>query len=297
MPRLVRRILGIGCGLLAVLLIITVIVVAAIAGRVNTKEDAPRSADLPAPVPVQAAAPNLQFDDFTCGFRALSAAYEVYGLSPESKNLRFRLGTDREAVPIFTGEDSRGTLHPDILRAVTQDGFTYELLDPQAEDTVSRLRSNLRSASDLESSAVSHSIDEHKRARTRQDDSVGAAQPNAVAVILIRHRGGASLHWVLADACIVEESTDAYALRIVDSVKRDPYIEPIGPYLQDKVLSIILLRPLALSVDAIAVSPTTSHETDGQPNNPDQAQDAVSAAHRAGVAEMLRVRERMQRDG
>jgi len=315
MPRLLRRVLWFVCGGIVIFFVSVCIVVAAIASRVSEKSDAPRSLALPSDTPLQPAAPNLQLDDFTCGFRAVAAAYEVYGMSPEEKNLRFRLGTDREAVPIFTGEGSRGTLHPDMLRVVTQDGFSHEFIDPAAEDAAARLRANLRPAiSSGAGSGRDAGSNSRNRATPADDDrapkhyvlsSERQERSNAVAIILIRHRGGASLHWVLSDAWAVGTDDDAtthgdrYALRIVDSVRREPYFEPLDLYLKEKVLSIILIRPAETSTpdpdyptdalaDANAKAPVNANHNE---------EDAVSAAHRAGLAEMLRVRERMKFGG
>ena len=126
-----------------------------------------------------------------------------YGLSPESENLRYRLGVDRPANPLDS--TSTGTLHPDIFRVLSQDKFAYEVLDPAHSETISWLRKHL---------------------------SGGDA-----ALILIARRENGNLHWIMTDGF------DGADLRIVDSLHESAYTEPLGEFLRDFVLSIITIKP------------------------------------------------------
>ncbi len=74
-----------------------------------------------------------QTEPHTCGFHACSTIYRAYLLDPEEKKLRFRLGTDKQGTNF--DPESLGTLHPDIVRVLAQDGFeTNVLLQPAADD-------------------------------------------------------------------------------------------------------------------------------------------------------------------
>jgi hypothetical protein len=88
----------------------------------------------PAPGPVTLAdhpgpiLPEVQTEPHTCGFHSLSAVYRAYGLEPASLNLRFRLGTDARLN--LLAPESTGTVHPDILRVLEQDGFAPRVVNP-----------------------------------------------------------------------------------------------------------------------------------------------------------------------
>lgn len=230
---------------LRLLLIIAVCVVGAfnlllilaglfVGGRVSSKSGAWHSPASPQPITSAPAEPLPQLESHTCGLLSLSAAYKAYGLSPGGKNLRFRLGVDRAANPVDS--TSTGTLHPDLLRVIAQDGFTYAMLDPARDDAPGALTSHLESSQ--------------------------------VALLLIRREETGGLHWVLTD------ESEGGVLRIVDSLKPEPVREAAEPFLRRRVLSIILMRPAEAGA---AVD--------------------IGAAHRAGMAEMLLVRERMKRLG
>lgn len=77
----------------------------------------------------------------TCGLRSMEAAYIAYGLDPDAFNIRFRLGTDFAAVP--TDSESTGTLHPDMLRVLAQDGFVTTVLDLEDAGAAQRLSDHL----------------------------------------------------------------------------------------------------------------------------------------------------------
>ena len=95
-----------------------------------------RPAALPKPI-----APEVQTEAHTCGLHALSSVYTAYGLDPAALRLRFRLGTDKPASTLVS--DSTGTIHPDMLRVLGQDGFETSVLRPGGEQTPRRLREHL----------------------------------------------------------------------------------------------------------------------------------------------------------
>lgn len=70
--------------------------------------------------------PQSQTEPHTCGFHSLGSAYTAYGINAETARLRFRLGTDVPAN--LLAPDTTGTIHPDILRVLEQDGFNAEVL-------------------------------------------------------------------------------------------------------------------------------------------------------------------------
>ena len=181
--------------------LLLVVIAVYIGPRVSGKRNAPRSMALPMARSGDAV-PILQLEDHTCGFLALSAAYTVYGLSPEAKNLRYRLGVDTAAHPFDA--TSTGTLHPDLLRVLVQDGFSYALIDPGDDSASDLLTAHLGSAN--------------------------------LALVLIKRRETGGLHWVLADG-----ETDG-KIRIVDSLAERVYEENIRAYLRESVLSIVADR-------------------------------------------------------
>lgn len=168
------------------------------------KTDAPHAFVQPERI-AGVATPILQFEKHTCGLLALSAAYRMYGLEPADENLRTRLGVDLPANPLDS--TSTGTLHPDLLRVLVQDGFEYALQDP-ARGTES-LRAHLSKGN--------------------------------VALLLIARRQNGNLHWVLADACRDDQ------LRIADSLEAQAYHEPLVAFTETCVLSIVAIRPSRIS--------------------------------------------------
>lgn len=87
------------------------------------------------------AEPERQTESHTCGLHALSSLYRAYGLDPERLRLRFRIGVDKPVSNLMP--DSLGTIHPDIVRVLEQDGFTSEIVRPSAEDARARLADHL----------------------------------------------------------------------------------------------------------------------------------------------------------
>jgi len=193
--------LGVVTAIFGIVLLASVIYVAP---RVSSKSSAQRSASIPQS-PAALASPITQTEPHTCGFLALSSAYKVYGLSPSNKNLRFRLGVDREAHPF--DEQSTGTLHPDIFRVLDQDGFFYTLVAPDDAQAGVLLGEHLDSGD--------------------------------LALLLIERRENNALHWVLADHRAGPE------VRVVDSLMPQPYTETTRNYLNECVISIITIRAAA----------------------------------------------------
>jgi hypothetical protein len=214
--------LGLICALVAV--------VVYVGPRVSGKLAAPRS-DARPKARAEPAEPIPQFESHTCGLLSLAAAYRAYGLSDEDKNLRFRLGVDRVAHPF--DETSTGTLHPDLLRVIVQDGFRYTLIDPASLGAEDLVRAHLDAGD--------------------------------VALFLIARRENGALHWVMSDAVL-----DHGRIRVVDSLRSEPAIEPAGDFLRDLALSIVAIAPLG--------------------NAPELS---VLRAHADGGAEMKRVYERL----
>lgn len=85
--------------------------------------------------------PEHQTEPHTCGLHALSSLYRAYGLDPERQDLRFRLGVDKPLNNLIP--DSLGSIHPDMLRVLDQDGFDCTLLLHNDADAVSRLTDHL----------------------------------------------------------------------------------------------------------------------------------------------------------
>ena len=86
-------------------------------------------------------APERQSEPHTCGFHAMWSLYRAYGVSPDHANLRFRLGTDMRATNF--DPDSLGTIHPDMLRVLSQDGFVTSVLAVVSPDDNPRIRTHL----------------------------------------------------------------------------------------------------------------------------------------------------------
>ncbi len=70
--------------------------------------------------------PEEQVELHTCGWHAVSSIYVAYGVDPEPLHVRYRLGTD--TVLTNFDESSLGTIHPDIMRVMEQDGFEVSLV-------------------------------------------------------------------------------------------------------------------------------------------------------------------------
>lgn len=148
-------------------------------------------------------APIEQTDKHTCGFLAISAIYRAYGLNPLERRLRQRLGTDNTAN--LYDSSSTGTIHPDLYRAMTQDGFALTPLDVDAADVVQALERHL--------------------------------DGGHFALGLVQRRETGNLHWVALGGV-----QDGEVL-ICDSMKPAPYREPATEWLRDCALGILLVKP------------------------------------------------------
>lgn len=85
--------------------------------------------------------PEVQTESHTCGFHAASTVYKAFGLDPGTLKLRFRLGTD--ALANNFDPASLGTLHPDLLRVLQQDGFNTQLFLSLDDDAIAQIIAHL----------------------------------------------------------------------------------------------------------------------------------------------------------
>ena len=107
--------------------------------------------------------PDPQLEQHACGYNAISAIYRSYGIDPDERRLRQRLGGDQTA---WSYDSSTiGCIHPDIYRVLAQDGF--KLLTPNASNP------------DAVRTLVDHLAKRH------------------YALALIRRRQNGNLHWVV----------------------------------------------------------------------------------------------------
>jgi hypothetical protein len=144
--------------------------------------------------------PEEQTEPHTCGLHALSSLYAAYSLDPRSLRLRFRLGVDKPFSNFIP--DSLGTIHPDMLRVLHQDGFDTELLLPGSENTKSLLESHLDAGNS--------------------------------AITLITVHG--EMHWVVLTARHDDKVV------VCDSLRAELYEEPLAGYLTDRVYSLVLVK-------------------------------------------------------
>jgi hypothetical protein len=153
--------------------------------------------------------PEDQVEGHTCGFHAISSVYRAYGLDPAANRLRFRLGTDKRATNF--DPESLGTLHPDMLRVLGQDGFDASVvLEPKSPESLQRV--------------VMH------------------IQSGHPAVALVRAPG---LHWIVL-APPREHGTDAEPTTlIVDSLQAEATTEVLRAFVTERVLSAVLIKPEA----------------------------------------------------
>ena len=62
--------------------------------------------------------------------------------NPDLENLRVRMGVDVPANPL--DKTTTGTLQPDLLRVLTEDGFMFSLLDPDSPKAQATLEEHLQ---------------------------------------------------------------------------------------------------------------------------------------------------------
>jgi ABC-type bacteriocin/lantibiotic exporter with double-glycine peptidase domain len=145
-----------------------------------------------------------QFESHTCGYLALAAVYESFGLDERKADLRFRLGVDEPATPV-SAEDTTGTLHPDMFRVVSQDGFKFTVVDLEG-----------------------------KYAMTQTTNHLEQHRP---ALALITRRENNRLHWV-----VLTEYQDG-SVKVADSLRPgEMYTEELGSFLRECVVSMVLLE-------------------------------------------------------
>ena len=146
--------------------------------------------------------PEKQVEGHTCGWHSVRSIYTSYDLETDRYMLRERLGVDAKAVPFFAS--TKGTVHPDILRVLDQDGFQFEHLD-------------LKKVADL------HRLHEH-------------FEEGHYALVLINRRENQALHWVVFAG--VEQGDYV----VVDSLSEEKYSEDLG-FLAENVQTTLLLKP------------------------------------------------------
>lgn len=145
--------------------------------------------------------PEKQTEPHTCGLHALGSVYRAYGLDPDGLELRFRLGTDKPFTNLIPS--SRGTIHPDMLRVLHQDGFAADVVHPSDPVT----------------------------AAARLGEHLDAGRV-AVALVVVN-----DYHW------IVLSGRDGDDVVICDSLRDEPYREPLRAFVRDRVYSLLLVRP------------------------------------------------------
>lgn len=150
-------------------------------------------------------APEIQMESHTCGLHTLRTIYSAFGLNPDLENLRFRLGVDRPANPL--DPESIGTLQPDMFRVLLQDSFEFERLG-------------------LSKQGISEEL-------------VKALKNNKLAAALIRRRQNGNLHWV-----VLRYESDS-KVTVIDSLEAKPYSEPLPGFIDECLLSCILVAPAA----------------------------------------------------
>ncbi len=144
-----------------------------------------------------------QTEGHTCGYHALSSIYQAHGLDPQTMNLRFRLGVDKPAVPF--DNETLGSIHPDIYRVGRQDGFVLTALEPDVEESKTKLCQH--------------------------------GDRGLYTLTLIRRKENGNLHWIVLGRC------HGGAVDVYDSLYPEPYQENIDDYFQNNILSLITVEP------------------------------------------------------
>lgn len=162
------------------------------------------------PVPTLAAQPSpprleRQAEAHTCGYHAASTIYKAYGLDVSERRLRARLGVDNKS--LLYDSSSTGCLHPDIYRALDQDGFDAAALD-------------------LDSASDSASLKSHLEA-------------GGLALALIHRHDSGVMHWVVLGAMSGSE------VNILDPLESEIQSAPYQEYWEDRLLSVIKVQPRA----------------------------------------------------
>ena len=200
--RWLRRVVLIAALLLLVVVAGSVWAAHVIGSRVTAKNHVPHPDAVPqvTDTPIKG---ELQLENHTCGYLALAAVYRAFGLDPEREQLRKRLGTDTPAHPFDAA--STGTLHPDILRVVTQDNFGYQIVDLASPALMAAVRNHLE-------------------------------QGHPLLTLIVRPQSG-GLHWVVIDG----EQDGSF--RVIDSLHQEVQQLSVEPFIHDQVVSMLALAP------------------------------------------------------
>ncbi len=148
--------------------------------------------------------PECQTEGHTCGLHAVRSVYRAYGLDPDTRNLRFRLGADKPINQL--AQSSRGTIHLDILRVLRQDGFDAEILWTGFDDGT---------------------------AATRIRDHLENGQ-----LVIALTKVGDTYHWVVLCGLVGDT---AEQVLVCDSLFDEVYTEPLGSYVGEQVFSGVVV--------------------------------------------------------
>jgi len=216
-----RRFLLVGGGLIFVVPL--VLSIGCLGRLVGGKYDGPdfgHNADPSGPAPLPDTPVRVkQTLPHTCGLRAMESAYRAYGMDPEAYDIRYRLGTDFSAIP--TDPDATGTLHPDILRVLAQDGFATTLIDLDEAGAADQLEAHL-------------------------------SQGHLALAVVYR----STYHWVLLAPPESGHAENQGELWLIDSLAEGHTEHGIAEYIQNETLSVILIRPRSASES----EPSRSHQ-------------------------------------
>lgn len=163
--------------------------------------------------------PIWQEEPHTCGYLSVSSIYHSYGLDPEQRNVRFRIGVDTRGN--MFDERSLGSIHPDIFRVMYQDGFVLADVDLASSRAHTLLMSHLY---------MRHAV-----------------------LLLIKRPQSGNLHWV----CAVDprDGSDD-VLHVIDSLEREPYLVDAHEFVDQHVVSALLVyRPRSPeTIDALTLN-------------------------------------------
>lgn len=162
------------------------------------------------PVPSLAAQPSPpglehQVEGHTCGYHAASTVYKAYGLDVIERRLRARLGIDNRS--FLYDSTTTGCLHPDIYRAMDQDGFDAKALDLGSQSDADSLRSHL--------------------------------EAGGLALALIHRHDSGVMHWV------VLSTVSGGDVSILDPLEPEIQSAPFKEYWESRLLSVIKVTPRA----------------------------------------------------